>query len=103
MGTHVSFTADLLKSTFEDWVTRKFGREVGRLVVQVIVDKQIETGIEIGGLSQLLRKQCPSFCSIEDVTLYKGMELMHQASSNDIATLTASLKYLLLKRRFMIF
>lgn len=81
-------------STFETLVSTKYGRDIGKVVVNALVDKQISEKIEVSGISRLLRLKCPSFCSMDDVSLYKGMELMRLAPLNDKhGVLKESLQY----------
>lgn len=64
-------------------MSTKSGRDIGRVVVNALVEKQISNKMEVSSISRLLRLKCPSFCSMDDVSLYKGMELMRLAPMND--------------------
>ncbi|KAJ3721481.1 nucleoporin [Lentinula raphanica] len=66
--------------TFEDLITTQNGLTVSRALVNVIIDQQIGQQISYPGftiflkvdtISEVLQNRCGSFCSTDDVMLYK--------------------------------
>ncbi|KAJ3091850.1 hypothetical protein HK102_013147 [Quaeritorhiza haematococci] len=65
---------DVADLTYETLVTTQKGREVGKKMITSLVDKQIDEQLNVDLISDLLRSRCPSFCSANDVFLYKVMD-----------------------------
>jgi nuclear pore complex protein Nup155 len=76
--------------TWEDLLTNKVGREVGKGLVTAVINQQISQQIsvwsfsgsachipylilrlQIDTISEILQSRCPNFCSTDDVMMYK--------------------------------
>ncbi|KAI5836199.1 nucleoporin-domain-containing protein [Schizophyllum commune Tattone D] len=77
-------SADLRKElaglTFEGLITTEAGMSVSRALINVLIDQQMTGQMEIDTVSETLQRKCPSFCSAEDVMLYKAAESMNKAA-----------------------
>ncbi|KAJ4486039.1 nucleoporin, partial [Lentinula aciculospora] len=65
--------------TFEDLITTQNGLTVSRALVNVIIDQQIGQQISVDTISEILQNRCGSFCSTDDVMLYKAKENIRKA------------------------
>ncbi|KIK70905.1 hypothetical protein GYMLUDRAFT_32985 [Collybiopsis luxurians FD-317 M1] len=65
--------------TFEDLITTQNGLTVSRALVNVIIDQQIGQQISVDTISEVLQNRCGSFCSTDDVMLYKAKENIRKA------------------------
>ncbi|RDB29219.1 hypothetical protein Hypma_015604 [Hypsizygus marmoreus] len=65
--------------TFEDLVTTHAGMNISRALVNVIIDQQIGQQISVDAISDILQSRCGSFCSTDDVMLYKAKENVRKA------------------------
>ncbi|TFL06773.1 nucleoporin [Pterulicium gracile] len=65
--------------TFEGLVTSQNGVLASRALVNVIIDQQIGQQISVDNISEVLQQRCGSFCSADDVMLYKGKENIKKA------------------------
>ncbi|KAK7059035.1 hypothetical protein VNI00_001659 [Paramarasmius palmivorus] len=66
--------------TFEDLITTQNGMNVSRALVNVIIDQQIGQQISVDTISEVLQNRCGSFCSTDDVMLYKAKENIRKAA-----------------------
>ncbi|KAF8971407.1 nucleoporin [Flammula alnicola] len=76
--------------TFEDLITSQHGMTISRALVNVVIDQQIGQQISVGKLfksgfrvdtiSEVLQHRCGSFCSTDDVMLYKAKENIRKAA-----------------------
>ncbi|KAI3622521.1 nucleoporin [Moniliophthora roreri] len=66
--------------TFEDLITTQSGMNVSRALVNVIIDQQIGQQISVDTISEVLQNRCGSFCSTDDVMLYKAKENIRKAA-----------------------
>ncbi|KAI0824272.1 nucleoporin [Trametes gibbosa] len=58
--------------TFEDLITVDKGVTASRALVNVIINQQIGQQISVDTISEVLQQRCGSFCSTDDVMLYKA-------------------------------
>ncbi|KAI0374276.1 nucleoporin [Pilatotrama ljubarskyi] len=65
--------------TFEDLITADKGVTVSRALVNVIINQQIGQQISVDTISEVLQQRCGSFCSTDDVMLYKARENIRRA------------------------
>ncbi|KAI0304810.1 nucleoporin [Russula brevipes] len=65
--------------TFEELITGQNGVTASRAVVNVIIDQQIGQQIAVDTISEILQTRCGSFCSTDDVMLYKAKESVRRA------------------------
>ncbi|KAF9270147.1 nucleoporin [Marasmius fiardii PR-910] len=72
--------------TFEDLVTTQNGLNASRALVNVIIDQQIGQQISVDTISEVLQNRCGSFCSTDDVMLYKAKENIRKAAETSNPT-----------------
>ncbi|RPD63049.1 nucleoporin [Lentinus tigrinus ALCF2SS1-6] len=65
--------------TFEDLITSDKGVTASRSLVNVIINQQIGQQISVDTISEVLQQRCGSFCSTDDVMLYKARENVRKA------------------------
>ncbi|KAI0274723.1 nucleoporin [Gloeopeniophorella convolvens] len=65
--------------TFEELITGQNGVAASRALVNVIIDQQIGQQIAVDTISDILQTRCGSFCSTDDVMLYKAKESVRRA------------------------
>ncbi|KAF9244625.1 nucleoporin [Melanogaster broomeanus] len=58
--------------TYEDLITTQNGMNASRALVNVVIDQQIGQQISVDTISEVLQQRCGSFCSTDDVMLYKA-------------------------------
>ncbi|KAF8168187.1 nucleoporin [Crassisporium funariophilum] len=66
--------------TFEDLITSQHGMTISRALVNVVIDQQIGQQISVDTISEVLQHRCGSFCSTDDVMLYKAKENIRKAA-----------------------
>ncbi|TRM60230.1 Non-repetitive/WGA-negative nucleoporin C-terminal-domain-containing protein [Schizophyllum amplum] len=71
--------SNLAALTFETFITTEAGATVSRELINVLIDQQMSGQMEIDTVSETLQRKCPSFCSAEDVMLYKARESVTKA------------------------
>ncbi|KDQ20540.1 hypothetical protein BOTBODRAFT_26554 [Botryobasidium botryosum FD-172 SS1] len=69
----------LLGLTYEGLLTTKLGRDVARNLVNSVINQQIGQHISVDTISEILQQRCGSFCSSDDVMLYKAIENIQRA------------------------
>ncbi|KAF7796400.1 hypothetical protein EIP86_007577 [Pleurotus ostreatoroseus] len=65
--------------TFEQLVTAQEGVTASRALVNVVINQQIGQQISVDTISEVLQQRCGSFCSTDDVLLYKAKENVRKA------------------------
>ncbi|KAI0662717.1 nucleoporin [Cubamyces menziesii] len=65
--------------TFEELITVEKGVTASRALVNVIINQQIGQQISVDTISEVLQQRCGSFCSTDDVMLYKARENVRKA------------------------
>ncbi|KAF9455109.1 nucleoporin [Macrolepiota fuliginosa MF-IS2] len=65
--------------TFEELITTQHGMTISRALVNVVIDQQIGQQISVDTVSEVLQRRCGSFCSTDDVMLYKARENIRKA------------------------
>ncbi len=66
--------------TYESLFCSDEGRNLGKLLVKVIVNINIASGSNVETVADALRRKCKSFCSHDDVLTFKAQELLKKAS-----------------------
>ena len=56
------------------------GRELAKELVKAIVNRNIANGSNVETVAEALRRRCGSFCSADDVIIFKAQELLKKAS-----------------------
>ncbi|KAF8632618.1 hypothetical protein AX15_001820 [Amanita polypyramis BW_CC] len=69
----------IVSQTFEDLITTQNGLIVSRALVNVVIDQQIGQQISVDTISEVLQQRCGSFCSTDDVMIYKAKENIRKA------------------------
>ncbi|KIY65128.1 nucleoporin [Cylindrobasidium torrendii FP15055 ss-10] len=69
----------LASQTFEALITARDGMEVSSALVNVVIDQQIGQQLSVDAISEILQQRCGSFCSADDVRLYKAKEDINKA------------------------
>ncbi|KAJ3029742.1 UNVERIFIED_CONTAM: hypothetical protein HDU68_011259 [Siphonaria sp. JEL0065] len=69
----------LLEESFESLVTLDTGKEIGKRIFSKIVQVKIGQGVGVAEICDLAQQKCATFCGVEDVILYKGMECLSKA------------------------
>ncbi|KAI9795113.1 MAG: hypothetical protein M1816_000135 [Peltula sp. TS41687] len=68
------------KVTFEGLFTTEEGKELAKELVKAIVNRNIANGSNVDTVAEALRRRCGSFCSADDVVIFKAQELLNKAS-----------------------
>ncbi|KAF2805502.1 nucleoporin-domain-containing protein [Mytilinidion resinicola] len=66
--------------TFVGLFTDPDGKELAKELVKAIVNRNIAKGSNVETISEALRRRCGSFCSAEDVVIFKAQEQVTKAS-----------------------
>ncbi|OLL21763.1 putative nucleoporin [Neolecta irregularis DAH-3] len=72
---------EVMKLNHRDLFTTDRGRDLAKEIVSLIVNRQIAEGESIEIVASALRSRCGSFCSADDVVLYKAVEQLRGAKS----------------------
>ncbi|KJR81980.1 nuclear pore complex protein Nup155 [Sporothrix schenckii 1099-18] len=74
-------TRDQLRQlTYESLFARPAGKDLAKLLVKAIVNRNIESGSNVETVADALRRRCGSFCSPDDVVIFKAQEQLQRAS-----------------------
>lgn len=66
--------------TFEGLFVSAPGRELAKELVKAIVNRNIANGSNVDTVAEALRRRCGSFCSADDVVIFKAQEQVKRAS-----------------------
>ncbi|KAN0100556.1 Non-repetitive/WGA-negative nucleoporin C-terminal domain containing protein [Tylopilus felleus] len=69
----------VIAMTYEELITTQNGINASRALVNVVIDQQIGQQISVDTISEVLQQRCGSFCSTDDVMLYKARENVRKA------------------------
>lgn len=69
-----------LKLTFEELFSTNKGYDIAKELIKGIVNRNIAKGSNVETVADALRRRCGSFCSAEDVVIFKAQELLKRAS-----------------------
>ncbi|KAL5340402.1 Non-repetitive/WGA-negative nucleoporin C-terminal-domain-containing protein [Aspergillus crustosus] len=69
-----------LKLTFEELFSTPKGHDIAKELVKGIVNRNIAKGANVETVADALRRRCGSFCSAEDVVIFKAQELLKRAT-----------------------
>lgn len=72
--------AQMLKLTFEELFTTKKGYDLAKELVKAIVNRNIAKGSNVETVAEALRRKCGSFCSPDDVVIFKAQEQLKRAA-----------------------
>ena len=66
--------------TYEALFSTVTGRDLAKELVKAIVNRNIAKGSNVEAVAEALRRRCGSFCSADDVKIFKAQELVKRAS-----------------------
>ncbi|TKX18355.1 putative nucleoporin NUP170 [Elsinoe australis] len=66
--------------TFEQLFSTAEARDLAKELVKAIVNRNIASGANVDTVADALRRRCGSFCSADDVVIFKAQELVKRAS-----------------------
>ncbi|KAL7627249.1 hypothetical protein AAE478_001438 [Parahypoxylon ruwenzoriense] len=66
--------------TYEQLFSLPEGKELAKMLVKAIVNRNIENGSNVETVADALRRKCGSFCSPDDVVIFKAQEQLKRAS-----------------------
>ncbi|KAI7204676.1 nucleoporin-domain-containing protein [Hortaea werneckii] len=66
--------------TFESLFVSPDGKELAKELVKAIVNRNIANGSNVDTVAEALRRRCGTFCSSEDVVIFKAQEQVKRAS-----------------------
>ncbi|RYP53607.1 hypothetical protein DL768_001471 [Monosporascus sp. mg162] len=66
--------------TYEGLFSQSAGKELAKVLVKAIVNRNIENGSNVETVADALRRKCGSFCSPDDVVIFKAQEQLKRAS-----------------------
>ncbi|KAI0411753.1 Non-repetitive/WGA-negative nucleoporin C-terminal-domain-containing protein [Xylaria grammica] len=70
----------LRELTYERLFSQEPGKELAKVLVKAIVNRNIENGSNVETVADALRRKCGSFCSADDVVIFKAQEQLQKAS-----------------------
>ncbi|KAL8813920.1 MAG: hypothetical protein Q9223_006823 [Gallowayella weberi] len=66
--------------SYEGLCTTPLGKQLAKDLVKAIVNRNILSGSNVETVAEALRRRCGSFCSAEDVVIFKAQEYVKRAS-----------------------
>lgn len=66
--------------TFEALFSSDQGRDLAKVLVKAIVNRNIAKGSNVDTVADALRRRCGSFCSADDVVIFKAQEQLKKSS-----------------------
>ncbi|PHH69897.1 hypothetical protein CDD82_7460 [Ophiocordyceps australis] len=87
---------EVTRLTYERLFAQTEGKELAKVLVKAIVNRNIESGSNVETVADALRRRCGSFCSAEDVVVFKAQEQLKLASEKP-TTVSRTLLYESLK------
>lgn len=66
--------------TYERLFSQESGKDLAKLLVKAIVNRNIESGSNVETVADALRRRCGSFCSPDDVVIFRAQEQVKRAS-----------------------
>jgi nuclear pore complex protein Nup155 len=66
--------------TYELLFSTDHGKDLAKVLVKVIVNRNIANGSNVDTVADALRRRCGSFCSANDVVIFKAQEQLKKAS-----------------------
>ncbi|KAF1946917.1 nucleoporin-domain-containing protein [Clathrospora elynae] len=68
--------------TFQGLFSVNEGKEIARELVKAIVNRNIAKGSNVESVAEALRRKCGSFCSSDDVVIFKAQENLKKAADS---------------------
>ncbi|PBP16344.1 hypothetical protein BUE80_DR012878 [Diplocarpon rosae] len=66
--------------TFERLFSTDSGKDLAKILVKAIVNRNIANGSNVDTVAEALRRRCGSFCSADDVIIFKAQEHLKKAA-----------------------
>ena len=66
--------------TYEGLFCTALGKDIAKELVKAIVNRNIANGSNVETVAEALRRRCGSFCSADDVIVFKAQELLKRSS-----------------------
>ena len=66
--------------TYHDLFSTDQGKDLAKILVKAIVNRNIANGSNVDTVADALRRRCGSFCSADDVMIFKAQEQLKKAS-----------------------
>lgn len=66
--------------TYESLFSTTQGKDIAKELVKAIVNRNIANGSNVETVAEALRRRCGSFCSADDVVIFKAQEQLKRAS-----------------------
>ena len=66
--------------TYDGLFRTQRGKEIAKELVKAIVNRNIANGSNVEAVAEALRRRCGSFCSADDVVIFKAQEQLKRAS-----------------------
>lgn len=76
----------LRELTYEMLFSQTQGKDLAKILVKAIVNRNIESGSNVETVADALRRRCGSFCSPDDVVIFKAQEQLKRASEQPVNT-----------------
>ena len=70
----------LAQLTYEGLFSQTPGKELAKVLVKAIVNRNIASGANVETVADALRRRCGSFCSPDDVVIFKAQEQLQRAT-----------------------
>lgn len=79
--------------TYEVLFSQSAGKDLAKTLVKAIVNRNIQNGSNVETVADALRRRCGSFCSPDDVIIFKAQEQLQRAAdqSNNLAAMRQAL------------
>jgi len=71
--------------TFELLFSTDQGKDLAKVLVKAIVNRNIANGSNVDTVADALRRRCGSFCSADDVIIFKSQEQLKKASESGVS------------------
>ncbi|KAA1107059.1 hypothetical protein PGT21_000845 [Puccinia graminis f. sp. tritici] len=72
----------LLNLTYREFITGQQGRDCARELVKTLINQQISQSFSVDAISETLQQRCGTFCTSDDVLLYKAIEALSTAKES---------------------
>lgn len=72
----------LLNLTYREFIIGQIGRDCARELVKTLINQQISQSFSVDAISETLQQRCGTFCTSDDVLLYKAIEALKKANEN---------------------
>ena len=80
LSLNIDTREQVRKLTYEALFSASYGRDLAKELVKAIVNRNIANGSNVETVAEALRRRCGSFCSADDVIIFKAQEQLKRAS-----------------------